>query len=65
MVFGRGAKDREDDGDAAADGFGAVQFGGGGEEELFLAGGEGPGCDGGAEEVDGDRVVGGESGVDK
>ena len=50
----------EDDGDAAADGFGAVEFGGGGEEELFGAGGEGPGGDGGAEEVDGDRIVGGE-----
>lgn len=64
MVLGRWTEDREDDGDAAADGFGSVEFGGGGEEELFLSRrARGPGCDGGAEEVDGYGVLGGEGGA--
>lgn len=64
MFLGRGTEDGEDDGDAATDGFGSVEFGRAGEEELFLSGGAGgPGCDGGAEEVDGYGVLGGKGGV--
>lgn len=66
MVGGWWAEDGEDDGDPASDGFGAVEDGGGREEELFLrfdvvaVGGRGlPGCHGCAEEVDGYGVMGG------
>ncbi len=64
VIFGGRTKDREDDGNPASDCLRAVEFGGGGEEELFLSGSDGPGSDGSAEEVDCDGVVGGEAGAD-
>lgn len=63
MAGGRRTEDGKDDGDTAPDGFGGVEMGGGGEEELLGAiAAAGPGGDGGAEEVDGDGVVGGQGG---
>lgn len=63
LAAGRGrAEDGEDEGDAAADGLGAVEGGGGGDEEVLARGGGGPGGDGRAVEEDGDGVARGEGG---
>jgi len=59
-----GAEDGEDEGDAAADGLGAVELGGGGEPELLGARAILPADDGGAVEKHLDGVAGGEDGGD-
>lgn len=61
---GGGAEDGEDEGDAAADGLGAVKDGGLGEPEAVCAGGGFPREDGGTVEEDLDGLAGGEGGGD-
>ena len=55
---------RKDEGDAAADGLGAVELGGVGEPELLVAGAVPPADDGGAVQQDVDGLAGGQAGGD-
>lgn len=63
-VVRRGSKHGEDEGDAAADGLGAVELGGVAEPELFSTEGVLPAGDGGAVQEDRDALSGGEDSAD-